>query len=227
LRAEGGHAVHLQQDGAVVGASVDAAALKQNSSLDASMDLQRQLEGQLKDVSKAEGQQPGQQSEFAKPDCSNCREPAPPAAVANVTDDTQCCVGLPTELAKCSEFLPESVFAFVNNTAVTDSWRGFDNHGSIRCNEFDRAAGKCDPCKVGTDYEASRDLYCEPSSQVGRLRCYERTPEQYQIVCRPRADTNWYGGWDVVDMYVEQTAGGKNILGYDQRNWEHLKCKKR
>lgn len=217
------------------GSAGDALKVKQLAStagaqsMTASMDLTRQIQEKLQtpDSKAAESAVNG------APDCSNCREPNPPANIDGVSDDTQCCVGLPTELNQCSEFIPQSVIAFVNNTDVTDSWRAFDKHKSIRCGQF-TPSSKCDPCKVGTDYEYSANanepgqLYCEPSEQVGRLRCFERTPDQFQLVCRPRKDNEWYGGWDVVPPdSIPDNVPDRNNLGYDQLKWPELKCRKR
>jgi len=246
LRAESEHTVHPQLDGAggnlsslnipaenstvevavatpgSVGDALKAKRLASDGagarSVTASMDLTRQIQEKL--GSGADG-------DYNAPDCSNCREPAPPTNIDNVTDDSACCVGLPTEMSKCSEFLPASVIAFINNTDVTDSWRAFDKHGSIRCSNYELNA-HCDPCKVGTDYEDSHELYCEPSEQVGRLRCFERTPDQFQIVCRPRKDNEWYGGWDVVPTdSIPKDVANRNALGYNTLNWPRLQCRKR
>lgn len=217
------------------GSAGDALKVKQLASragaqsVTASMDLTRQIQETLQTLdSKEEGSK-----DYGAPDCSNCREPNPPTNIDDVSDDSQCCVGLPSDLNQCSEFIPQSVIAFINNTDVTDSWQAFDKHGSIRCSQT-APSSKCDPCKVGTDYEYSANanepgqLYCEPSEQVGRLRCFERTPDKFQLFCRPRKDNDWYGGWDVVPPdSIPKEEPNRNSLGYDQLDWPKLKCRKR
>lgn len=155
-----------------------------------------------------------------KPDCSSCRDAAPDK-LNGTGDDSQCCVGLPTEMGFCSEFLPESVRKYIdaetNSDNITKSWRFFDKHRSIKCDEYNKAMGKCDPCKGDGILAAPHStLYCEPSGRIGSLKCHNRTDTTYQIKCHPKPETNWYGGWDVVDFV--SYAGNFSELTCDERD---------
>jgi len=145
------------------------------------------------------------------PDCSNCildarHDPktglplpiaAPDFAHGNMTDDEQCCIGLPVAkesggCGRCSEIIPESFYNALARPQVTGTWR------VTRC-ENNEEGGKCDPCKPdrSTDYGGAEDVYCEESEDTGRLMCYPRTPEEYMIQCNPIFANAWYGGWDL------------------------------
>lgn len=129
------------------------------------------------------------------PDCSNCRDGFPPVN-GNMTDDQQCCIGLPSDCGMCSEILPESVYKVVNDGRITGTWR------VTRCEQYNpqETEGLCDPCKPDrtTDFESSQEVYCSESEDPGRLQCYPRTPDKFQIKCNPsNHDNDWYGGWEV------------------------------
>jgi len=156
-------------------------------------------------------------AEHCIPDCSNCREPggfgflersdntkADPneggAGDANEEKNKQgadeaCCIGQPIACGKCSEIIPESFYKAVGDPKITGTWR------VTRC-EHNGDNGLCDPCKPdrATEYESTRELYCKESEEAGRLMCYPRTPDKYQIRCNPGNLANaWYGGWEVKD----------------------------
>jgi len=143
------------------------------------------------------------------PDCSNCRELprrydlGNPAAdkydLGNMTDDEQCCIGLPVAkpdgCGRCSEIIPESFYKAVRKPQITGTWR------VTRC-DSNEAEDFCDPCKPdkSTDYGGAEEVYCEKSEDAGRLMCYPRTPKEYQIRCNPSYANAWFGGWELSDL---------------------------
>lgn len=74
---------------------------------------------------------------------------------------------------------------------------------------------KCDPCRPVETAEwpnSFGELYCTNQNPGGsnlpdgRFNCYPALPMGKRLVCNPGDQTNWYGGWNVVDSCVASTS---------------------
>lgn len=77
------------------------------------------------------------------------------------------------------------------------------------------AGSNCDPCRPVETAEwpnSFGELYCTNQNPGGsnlpdgRFNCYPALPMGKRLVCNPTEETNWYGGWNVVDPCVKENT---------------------